>query len=329
MGKDRYFINYAPQEHICQILYHAASNMHNLKKEKMIKNTVAAKRARFGYLFILPFLIGLVVIFIPNIVQTFLYSVNKIDPSTGVTTSFEGFAFYKDALKVDPYFTRTLINDLLGLLTNVPVILIYSLFIATLLNQKFAGRWLARLVFFYPVIMATGFMSVIDGDSAITTLGMNSIDSGATADLSNLTEITGMLSALYFPEPLINVISGAINGIYSITSSSGLQIFIFLAGLQNISPSLYEAAEIEGCSKWELFWKITFPMISPIIVMNLIYSIADKGADSQVFKYINDLALAQSQYSLAAAMSAFYLLCLGAMIALVLLIVNKLVVRPE
>ena len=289
---------------------------------------MAAKRARFGYLFVSPFLIGLAVIFIPNIVQTFMYSISEIEPATGAVLNLKGFAFYKDALTVDPQFTRMLIEDLLGLLSDIPVILIYSLFIATLLNQQFAGRWLARLVFFYPVIMATGFMSVIDGDNAMAALG-SGIDAGAAADLSNLTEITGMLSALYFPEPLIKVISNAIAGIYNITSSSGLQIFIFLAGLQNISPSLYEAAEIEGCSKWELFWKITFPMISPIIVMNLIYSIADRTMKSQVFKYIDILAFAQSQYSLAGAMSVFYLLCLGVIIVLALLIVKKIVVRPE
>ena len=93
-----------------------------------------------------------------------------------------------------------LISDIVSLLTDVPVILIYSLFIATLLNQKFMGRGIARVIFFYPVIMATGFMSAIDTDNAMTTLGKAAIDSSASADLSNMAEITGMLSSLYFPE---------------------------------------------------------------------------------------------------------------------------------
>lgn len=133
-----------------------------------------------------------------------------------------------------------------------------------------------------------------------------------------MAEITGILSSLYFPEALVQLISDAIERIYDITSCSGLQIFIFLAGLQNISPSLYEAAEIEGCSKWELFWKITFPMISPILVMNLVYSIADRAMDGEAFDYINTLAFGQSQYSLASAMNMLYLFCLGVMIVLIL-----------
>ena len=303
--------------------------MHNLRGEKLLKHTVAAKKARFGYLFILPFILGLVVIFIPNIVQTFLYSISDIDSAADFALKPKGFAFYKDALTVDPEFTRMLISDIVSLLTDVPVILIYSLFIATLLNQKFMERGIARVIFFYPVIMATGFMSAIDTDNAMTTLGKAAIDSGASADLSNMAEITGMLSSLYFPEPLIKIISDAIAGIYNITTSSGLQIFIFLAGLQNISPSLYEAAEIEGCSKWELFWKITFPMLSPVIVLNLVYSIADKSLEGSVFEYINTLAFEQSQYSLATAMSMLYLLIIGIIIAVVFALVNKVVVKPE
>lgn len=294
----------------------------------LLKHTAAAKKARFGYLFILPFVLGLVVIFIPNIIQTFLYSINEIDPAAGFALRPKGFTFYRDALGVDPKFTRMLIGDLTGLLTDVPVILIYSLFIATLLNQRFVGRGLARIVFFYPVIMATGFMNVVDSQPYMSVLG-SAVDTGAAADLSNMAEITGILSSLYFPDALIQVISDAIARIYDITSCSGLQIFIFLAGLQNISPSLYEAAEIEGCSKWELFWKITFPMISPILVMNLVYSIADRSMDGEVFDYINTLAFGQSQYSLGSAMSMFYLLCLGIMIALVFLAIRKFVVKPE
>lgn len=132
-------------------------------------------------------------------------------------------------------------------------------------------------------------MNAVDSEQYMSLLG-GAVDTGASADLSNMAEITGILSSLYFPEALVQLISDAIERIYDITSCSGLQIFIFLAGLQNISPSLYEAAEIEGCSKWELFWKITFPMISPILVMNLVYSIADRAMDGEAFDYINTLA---------------------------------------
>ena len=183
--------------------------MRILQKNSILKGTVAAKRARFGYLFILPLLIGLAVIFIPNLIETFLYSISDIDPSAGFALKPKGFIYYKDALTVDPKFTRLLVDDIIGLVTDIPVIIIYSLFIAVLLNQNFKGRGLARIIFFYPVIMATGFMNSIDTNSSMSALGQ-AIDNGAAADLSSLTHVSGILSSLYFPEPLIKVISDAI-----------------------------------------------------------------------------------------------------------------------
>ena len=133
-----------------------------------------------------------------------------------------------------------------------------------------------------------------------------------------------LLSSLSFPQPLIDVVTDAVSNIYTITSSSGLQIFIFLAGLQEIPSSVYEAASIEGCSKWELFWKITFPMISPQIAVNAIYTIAISATDNNgLLSYSNNLAFGESNYSLATAMNIVYLLALGVFILIVLGIIKK------
>lgn len=136
--------------------------------------------------------------------------------------------------------------------------------------------------------------------------------------------MTTLLSSLSFPKPLIDVVTGAVSNIYTITRSSGLQIFIFLAGLQEIPTSVYEAASIEGCSKWELFWKITFPMIAPQIAVNAIYTIAISATDNNaLLTYSNTLAFGESNYSLATAMNIIYLLALGVFVMLVLALIGK------
>ncbi len=237
------------------------------------KSTLLEKRDYFGYLFILPLIIGVALIFIPDLVKLFQYSISEIDAANGFSLSFKGFNTYKIAFTEDPEFIPLLISDLQPLLTQMPVILIYSLFISTILNQKFVGRTAARLVFFVPVILASGVVAMVDGDALYYSGAGQAIDTGEQS-MAYLTDFSQLLASLNLPKVLTETVTGAISNIYSVTKSSGLQIFIFLAGLQEIPTSLYEAASVEGCNKWELFWKITLPMISPQIVINLVYTVS-------------------------------------------------------
>lgn len=253
-----------------------------------------------------------------------MYSVCEIDTANNFALDFSGLGFYKEALRSDPEFLPLLADNLKNLVINVPIIVIYSLFIATLLNQEFKGRVIARIIFFIPVLLATGVLSDTDGTALLYTGAGQVIDTGVSSGMSGFADMTALLSSLSFPKPLIDVVTGAVSNIYTITRSSGLQIFIFLAGLQEIPASVYEAASIEGCSKWELFWKITFPMISPQIAVNAIYTIAISATDNNdLLSYSNTLAFGESHYSLATAMNTIYLLALGVFVMIVLAMIGK------
>lgn len=297
---------------------------------KKSKASLFENRARFGYLFTLPVIIGIVLIFIPNIIQTFRYSVSDIDTSAGFTLTFSGFSKYKDAFASDPEFVPLLVSNLKDLLITVPIILIYSLFISTLLNQNFHGRVFARVIFFIPVILATGVLSKIDSQAMYYTGAGQVIDTGISSASSGFMDISSLLTSMNFPTFLIDIVTNAVSNIYTIASSSGLQIYIFLAGLQEIPTSVYEAASIEGCSKWELFWKITFPMIAPQIAINAVYTIAISATETNtLLTYSNNLAFGENNYSLATAMNIVYLIALGIFVAAVLFITNKFSLNTE
>jgi ABC-type sugar transport system permease subunit len=189
---------------------------------------------------------GVFFVFIPNLIQTFRFSISDIDAANGFKLTLKGFSYYIEALTTDPEFIPKLVSNLQGLLVRIPVILIYSLFISMILNQKFKGRGIARIIFFVPVIVAAGVIAAVDGN-ALNRSGVGQIvDTGAAANMSGLLDVSKLLQNLNLPKPLISVVTMSIMQIYDIARSSGLQIFIFLAGLQEIPESLYEAASIEG-----------------------------------------------------------------------------------
>jgi len=289
------------------------------------EDALMRRRNRFGYLFIFPLIIGVLFIFIPNLIQTIRFSLNDINiTGSGYTLKFKGLVYYHEALFVNSEFIPKLVDNIRSLIITLPVLLIYSLFISTILNQNFAGRGIARVLFFIPVILAAGIMSDMNGEVMSIVGAGQAIDVGLPASAS-FTDFNKLLSSLNFPSVLIKIITDSISGIYEITARSGLQIFIFLAGLQEIPQPFYEAASIEGCNKWELFWKITFPMISPQFAVNMVYTIADFCASKNaLMDFTRNLAFNQNQYALSTSMNFLYLLCLGIVIALALGLVRKL-----
>ena len=294
-----------------------------LKRSRLLK-----RRDAYGYFFIFPLIIGVILIFVPNLISTFRFSVCDVElAAQGYNLNYVGWDYYKNALSVDAYFVPYLISNLKIFATDVPVITIFSLFIASLLNSRFHGRGLARIIFFVPVILATGIISTVESSTGI----MDIVEQGRALETgiksSPTLEISSLLTQINFPDILLNIVQMAISGIYSIVQSSGMQIFILLAGLQEIPSSLYDAAQVEGCNKWELFWKITFPMIGPQIRVSIIYTIVDIYASdkSNLVEYVNRLAFRQNQFALGTAMYVLYLLSLAVMVSIVLLILHHFV----
>ena len=124
------------------------------------------------------------------------------------------------------------------------------------------------------------------------------------AALENLLSISGVAGGVF------DILFQMIDAIYDIVMASGIQIIVFLSGLQSISPSLYEAADVEGCSAWESFWKITFPMVSPLLLVNCIYTIIDffMKNNNQVMEHINNIYMngVRMDLGIAAAESWIY-----------------------
>lgn len=292
------------------------------------KSHLLQRRAISGYFFVFPLLLGLVLVFIPNLVQTFRFAINDIVLSNeGYTLSYVGMKYFEEAFDTDPHFVPYLVSSMKSFVTDIPVILIFSLFVASVLNTKFHGRGVARIIFFVPVILATGVIASVENSTGIMGIVEESrqLDIGLSAGAG--MEISALLTQVNLPSQLVDLISSAIAGLYDIVKSSGMQIYILLAGMQEISPSLYEAAEVEGCNKWEFFWKITFPMIGAQIKVCVVYTIIDILADDQgtLVDYINGLAFRNNMYAQGTAMYVIYLGCIAVVIGIVLMLLQKMI----
>lgn len=301
------------------------------KKKKRRGLNLNRKRAMMGYLFVLPFIIGLITFFLVPLIQSFIFSINKLEVVEGGYNLLPvGLSNYNRALRVHATYARDLVESVLYMLTNVPLIIIFSFFAANLLNQKFKGRSLARAIFFLPVILTSGVMLVIDsGDLLQSSLGMTQTDGQEGA--FRAVELARLLLRSRLSPTFIDYIISAVDRIYEIVSASGVQILVFLAGLQSISPSLFEASNIEGATGWENFWKITFPMVSPLILVNTVYSIIDSLTNSSnvVMGMIRDTAFASNDYGLSSAMAWLYFLAILAIVGIVVKLVSKVVFYYE
>ena len=292
------------------------------KKRKVA--SLDKKKARAGWVFVLPFVIGFVLVYLPIIWNSIYMSFHSLNIVTGggYTLEFVGLDNYSDALFEDPLFVQTLVEGMKELLFDVPAILIFSLFMAVLLNQKMAGRAVFRAIFFIPVILSTGIMESIEGQNILGTMmeGSDSIDGSeqsAASEIVSVMDIEKLFYSMKIGKELVEYVVKMINEIYDIVNRSGVQMLIFLAGLQSISPAIYEACRIDGCTAWETFWKITFPMISPMILVNGIYTIIDSfTTDSNtVMRYINSVYQGSDGQVLSSAMAWMYFLIVMLMLA--------------
>ncbi len=297
-------------------------------KVKGLKIPYERRKALYGYGFLAIWIIGTLYFFISPLITSFWYSLNKTTVTLGqMSTEFIGIQNYIDTFTKDTDYTEALLTVLKDTLWKTPIIIIFSIFIAVILNQKFRGRTFARAVFFLPVIIATGpVISIINGD--MDTSGY----SGGADQFSTMFE-TDMAGALLrflgvynISDSVTELISLVTSDIFNLVWNSGIQIIIFLAALQNIPFSAKEAAQIEGATSWEFFWKITLPYISPMIVANLIYTIIDSFIDTT--NGVMELVLQQASdwnHGYSAAMAWAYFLIVILALCIVLPIVNKFV----
>lgn len=291
-----------------------------LHKRKAL--SVERRRVRAGWIFLAPWLLGLLNLFIIPFIYSVVYSLSNVyieADSVGLQIKLIGFSNYNYLIFRDSSFIMTVWDSVANLLYSVPVIFIFSIFIALLLNQQFKGRGFVRSMFFLPVIIASGVvMKIIQKDVFVQSSMSDTASVFQTDAIVEILERTGL------PDKIITVITGVTGDVFDLSWKSGIQILLFISALQSISPSYYEAAAIEGANAWESFWKITFPILSPTSLLVIIYSIIDSFTDASNEVMINMLERFNNfYYGLASASSIIYLAAIMLIIGIVLIIGSK------
>ena len=298
-----------------------------LKKRKKV--SLDSRKARAGYMFVFPFILGVVLIYLPILLDSIWFSMsaeNNKDPFNMVY-DFVGMKYYKEQFQTSD-FTTALISGVQQLVFEVPAVIIFSLFIAVVLNQKMLGRAAFRAIFFLPVIVSTGIMESINMADKMSQ-NAETIDDGSgssSTDIISALDMQRLFANMKVGGELVAYVVGIVNNVYKIINYSGVQMLIFLAGLQSISPSIYEACTIDGATGWETFWKITFPMISPMILVNAVYTVIDSftRATNPAMSFISNF-FKKGNAAQATAMSWMYFLIVALIIGVVAAIASSFV----
>lgn len=304
--------------------------MKTIDKFKRSINSYDGQKALWGFIFVSPWLLGFLFFFLAPLITSLQYSFSKVEASSsGIQTSFIGISNYKDALLVNPNFNRELVTSITDILIDVPLVLIFSLFVAVILNQDFFGRGIARSIFFLPVILASGVIVGLEAESLVQEINQQNAAMGGISNALRAFELERIMIGAGVNETIVLYLTGAVSRIYEIVSLSGVQILIFLAAIQGISPSVYEAAKMEGATGYEAFWKITLPMVSPLILVNLIYTIIDSFSRSPVTELIMSTGFDNFNFGLSSAMAWIYFISIMLILGISSYLISKKVFYQE
>ncbi len=298
------------------------------ENRKKGKNRLRRKEAMYGYLFTLPWLIGFLALFLRPLITSLKFAFSNVAfTPDGVKTTFVGWENFISPFRDNIHFmSQYFVPGVSSFWYEASLVCIFSLFIAILLNQKFRGRTFARAMFFLPVIIASGVV--------IQVLRYNGLDTDLETENSFVFSSDGLailLRSIGFPEKIRTVFEQISNRIFDIVWMSGIQIILYLSGLQSIPQSEYEAAQIEGATAWECFWKITWVRVSPMTLVVVIYSIIDSFTNvSNILiqwtyeKYVNnDLGVSSAMGWLLCSIAFVVLIVAGGLISRHVFYVNE------
>lgn len=296
-----------------------------MKQLKRKSRSLEATRSKYGYYFTLPFIIGAVISVIYPIFTSVVYCFCEVTANAqGEVLTFIGLENFKEIFLRDPDFKDILTSTITTTMTNVPVVVIFSFFLASVLNGEFKGRGFARTILFLPMILNSGLVTSIMRkdhlDENILEKSSSEVGqfSGAFADF---------LEQLNIGEGITTLLTSSVDNIANILAMSVIPIVVMLAGLQSVPNSVYEASYVEGATKWEVFWKISLPIVSPMILVSVIYCIIDSftAYGNQVISIVDQQCFSKLNFGLGSAMAWSYLLIVMIIVGLIFLIVNKYV----
>lgn len=288
------------------------------------------RQARYGYTFLIPLFIGLIWFFIIPTFKSLAFSFCEvtIKDGGGYNLTFNGIASYIEVLLKDPEYLPKVFSAVGDMMMQAPLIIIFSFFMASILNQNFRGRTAFRVIMFLPIIIVSAAVSELDAGDWLQWQMSGDFKSSVGGTMTSFSsEFVRVLQEVGLPLKLTDFIQGLVDKVYSVIDLSAIQILILLTGMQSISPSLYEAAKVEGGTAWENFWKITFPMVSPLILTCTIYTIIDSftTTNNGVMTMIENKAYTDLNFSISAAMAWVYFVLVIAIIGIVAFAISRFV----
>ena len=293
---------------------------------KKKKGGIEKYRARYGYMFIAPWVIGLFLFFLIPIGQSLVYAFSDVKMSAGgLSSKLVGIKNFHYIINEHPKYLDFMMSSLTTIGFSLPAIIIISLVLALILNTKFKGRAFFRGLYFLPVIIASGvvieLLFAVNGND-IVSAGMNEAVS------SNMIDFGSVILKLGIPGKMAEYLSLVLSNIFDIVWNCGIQIILFISGMQSIPDQLYEVAKVEGCTKWEEFWFITLPMLSRTLTLVLVFTVVELLTTKTnilmelVLTTINNL-----EYGVGAAMAWFYFIIIGVVLAAVMFLLDRVWIR--
>ena len=291
---------------------------------------IEAVKRKYGYYFVAPWLFGIAVFVLRPLLTSIYYAFTHVKfVEGGIAAEFAGMKWFRYLLVEDADFIDQAASSLQSLLTSLPIIISLSMILAIVLNQKFKGRLLARSVFFLPVIIASGpVMSVLAEftmqEGLSSSFGAADAPAAAYMEVINFQDI---LARLELPAAFSSFISGYLSDIFNLIWSCGVQILLFVAGLQTIPSQLYEVSKVEGASVWEEFWYITVPMLGRTILLVSFYTMVELFVNNSVVVNRATTLIRKQIYDECSAMLWMYFLLVGAVMGLLLFLYHRLCLK--
>lgn len=296
-----------------------------MKKKKKYKG-IEQLKSRYGLGFTAMWTIGFILFFAYPIIQSVWYSFCKVTISVGVVSKeFVGVENYDYILNQHPDYIEWLSADLSTILYSLPIILLVSLVLALLLNQNFRGRLFFRALYFLPVIIASGVVIKLMFQTTSEELTQAGVTTTITDSMFTIEDVTGWLN---MPDKVAEVVKSIINNIFDLLWSCGIQIVLFISGLQTIPRTLYEASKVEGATKWEEFWFITFPSLGSVTLLVTFYTMVDVFTNEKnmliekAYMMINN-----GNYDETSAMLWVYFAAVGVIMGIILFIYNRFLLK--
>lgn len=256
------------------------------------------RQRRIGYVFIAPFIAGALCFLLFPVLFSLALSFSELQNVVDYQMRFVGLKNYARALWENLSFLELLWEQVQRMLINLPLILIFSVIMGVLLSRDIRARGLFRMLFFLPVILGTGYVMQ-------QLLGQN-------VDGESMELVRGILLPpavqIYLGDRLTQLISGFLGSITTVMWRSGVQILLVLGGIQSISPALYESARIDSANEWDMFWKITLPMLTPTLLIVTVYTVVDSFADAEnpMLTFISEQMFTHNDLEYASATGWLY-----------------------